>query len=177
MYFTEFCSYYNKKSNNMKSMTGFAKKQCTIRDKRYIIEIKTLNSKQLDLNVKVPATLRDRELPIRTLLNRLERGKIDCYITEELGEESSGQLNTALLASRYSALLQCCDGMQRGNEISPDALIQGILSQPEVWQSNTEDSLTDEEWNSLSKAIDEAIDEVDNTRTHEGWRLQRPKSS
>ncbi|MCR4828297.1 MAG: YicC family protein [Bacteroidales bacterium] len=156
----------------MKSMTGFAKKQCTLRNKRHIIEIKTLNSKQLDLNVKVTATLRDKELPIRTLLNRLERGKIDCYITEEVSEETGGQLNSALLSARYAALMECCHGLDRGNEISPNALMQGILSQPEVWQSTTEESLTDEEWNTLAKAIDEAIDEVDNTRSHEGAVLR-----
>ena len=65
----------------MKSMTGYAKRQCTAADRKYTVEIKTLNSKTLDIIAKLPASLRSRELDIRTLLNPLERGKIDMVIT------------------------------------------------------------------------------------------------
>ena len=58
----------------MKSMTGYAKVPCTLGEKRLNIEIKTLNCKQLDLIVKLPASLRSRELEVRTLLGALERG-------------------------------------------------------------------------------------------------------
>ena len=61
----------------MKSMTGFAKIQQENGTSIYTVEIKTLNSKQLDIMVKMPADLRDKDLEIRTMLNRLERGKID----------------------------------------------------------------------------------------------------
>ena len=61
----------------MKSMTGYAKVQSTIGDKKLNIEIKTLNSKQLDLLVKLPPAYRSRELEIRAMLARLERGKVE----------------------------------------------------------------------------------------------------
>ncbi|MCF0211673.1 MAG: hypothetical protein HUK17_02085, partial [Bacteroidales bacterium] len=57
----------------MKSMTGYAKRSCLLGDKKYTIEIKTLNSKQMDANVKVPAILRSKDLEIRSMLNQLER--------------------------------------------------------------------------------------------------------
>ena len=73
-------------------MTGFAKKQCILNNRRYTIEIKTLNSKALDLIVKVPASLRTKELEIRSMLNKLERGKIDVIITEECDKTSAPPL-------------------------------------------------------------------------------------
>ena len=64
-------------------MTGFAKQQCEANERKYTIEIKTLNSKTLDINVKLPAILRSKELILRSMLGPLERGKIDVIITEE----------------------------------------------------------------------------------------------
>ena len=82
-------------------MTGFAKKQCIINEKKITIEIKTLNSKVLDANVKLPTSLRERELSIRSQLNRLERGKVDCILSEENSNDHSLQLNNELAKSRY----------------------------------------------------------------------------
>ena len=55
-------------------MTGFAKQQCEVNEKKYTIEIKTLNSKTLDINIKSPSSLRSKELEMRSMLSRLERG-------------------------------------------------------------------------------------------------------
>ena len=90
----------------MKSMTGYAKVQSTVGDKKLNIEIKTLNSKQLDLIVKLPAAYRSRELDIRALLAPLERGKVEFTMTEESGS-SEAVLNE--LIDVFSAFLKNTD--------------------------------------------------------------------
>ena len=92
----------------MKSMTGFAKQQTEYNGHKYTIEIKTLNSKTLDLNTKIPASLHNRELEIRTMLNALERGKIDFIITDE-NTSTNIQLNHELVQSRYQEITALAD--------------------------------------------------------------------
>ncbi|MCR4659819.1 MAG: YicC family protein [Bacteroidales bacterium] len=149
-------------------MTGFAKQQCTIGDKKINIEIKTLNSKQLDLNVKLPSAYRSRELDIRQQLNRLERGKVDFLLTEELGTDDTATLNTELVALRYA---QASELAARIGAAATD-LFPTLLRQPDVWASNGANELSDSDWEQLSPAIEAAIDKVDAFRSHEGDVLE-----
>lgn len=149
-------------------MTGFAKKQCNLTTKNVVIEIKTLNGKGIDATVKMPANYRDKELPIRTLLNQLERGKIDFFLTEEPNEGSIGCLNTTLLAARYKTLMALRPTLEQGFDLSPDTLMHGILQQPEVWETENNGEMSGEEWEQLRQTIEDAIAEVDATRLHEG---------
>lgn len=145
-------------------MTGFAKKQCILDDRTITVEIKTLNSKGLDLIVKSPASLRSKDLEIRAMLNRLERGKVDVLITEERSSSSSAQLNNELLINRYrqsqSVAAQLgCDSQH---------LFETILAMPDIWDAALSDELQDHEWQAIAATISEAIDEVDLSRKHEG---------
>ena len=145
-------------------MTGFAKKQCILDGRTITVEIKTLNSKGLDLIVKSPASLRSKDLEIRAMLNRLERGKVDVLITEERSSSTSAQLNTELLVERYrqsqSVAAQLgCDSQH---------LFETILAMPDIWDAALSDELQDEEWQAIAATISEAIDEVDLSRKHEG---------
>ena len=145
-------------------MTGFAKKQCILDDRTITVEIKTLNSKGLDLLIKTPASLRTKDLEIRSMLNRLERGKVDVLITEELSTSSSAQLNTDLLIERFhqsqalAAQLGCAS----------QQLFETILAMPDIWNPNLSDELQDEEWQVIAATISDAIDEVDRFRKQEG---------
>ena len=150
-------------------MTGFAKKQCTLNNRRYTIEIKTLNSKALDLIVKVPASLRAKELELRSMLNRLERGKIDVIVTEESNKNSAPQLNQELVMSRYNELSQLTDALK----CSDKHLFETIISMNDVWMNNETDDISEEEWAEMVKTFEEAIDEVDNFRKHEGLVLKQ----
>ena len=114
----------------MKSMTGYAKRQCTAADRKYTVEIKTLNSKTLDIIAKLPASLRSRELDIRTMLNPLERGKIDLVITEEAGTATAAQINTDLVLQRYSQLQQLAQQLDQPTT----NLLDTILRIPDVWE-------------------------------------------
>lgn len=154
----------------MKSMTGFGKKQCTLNGKKYTIEIKTLNSKALDANVKLPNSLKDQELPIRSLLNRLERGKVDFIISEESGNEKTLQLNSELVTNRYNELKQLTAAL--GETTDPHTLLAVILQQNDVWSSHEDDALDEAGSKALAEAVEQAIDGVDETRRHEGMILK-----
>ena len=145
-------------------MTGFAKKQCILDDRTITVEIKTLNSKGLDLLIKTPASLRTKDLEIRSMLNRLERGKVDVLITEERSTSSSAQLNTDLLIERFHQ----SQAMAAQLGCASQQLFETILAMPDIWNPNLSDELQDEEWQAIAATISDAIDEVDRFRKQEG---------
>lgn len=148
-------------------MTGYAKVPCTLGTKKLNIEIKTLNSKQLDLIVKLPALLRSRELEVRAQLSALERGKVECLVSEESGSDSAS-LNSDLLAARYTLLRQAAG--QLGTPVPP---LDCLVTMPDLWNSSSDNELTDEEWNTFSAALQQAIAQTDAFRSHEGEVMER----
>lgn len=153
----------------MKSMTGYAKQQCVANGSKYTIEIKTLNSKLLELNLKVPATLREKELTLRAMLGRLERGKVDCFVTQENGHGEHA-VNAPLVRDRYAALRALADEM--GEQVETNVLMAAVLGQGDVWQPVDDTALGEEEWGVLFGCMNAAIDECDAFRSHEGQVLQ-----
>lgn len=152
----------------MKSMTGFAQKQCILGNRKLTIEIKTLNSKALDIIFKAPAVLRAKELEIRSFISRLERGKIEVYVTEENDTSNSNQLNEALVAERFAQL----NSLSQSLNCSHNNLFETVVSMPDVWTKAENNELSDEDWAMLSASFNEAITEVDNFRKHEGEILK-----
>jgi len=152
----------------MKSMTGFAKRQCTIDGNKYTVEIKTLNSKTLDIIAKLPASLRTRELDIRSLLNPLERGKVDIIITEESGTATASQPNLELIAQRYNQLHSLAQTLHQ-----PDTpILSTILAMPDVWASANNDDISPDSWLTLSQTISQTVADVDTFRKQEGEILK-----
>ena len=149
-------------------MTGYAKVQSTIGDKKLNIEIKTLNSKQLDLIVKLPAAYRSRELEIRALLAPLERGKVEFTMSEESGSNTAS-LNEELLASRYEAL--CRMAARLGADSS--TLLASLVSSNDIWNGNAEQELGEAEWATLDADIRHAVELTDQFRTDEGAVLEQ----
>ena len=157
----------------MKSMTGYAKVQSTLSQKKVNIEIKTLNSKQLDLIVKLPAAYRSHELEIRTLLGRLERGKVECTLSEENGTAAAADFNRDLLVSRFQALYEVADDLAAISLDSRPALFNTVASMPDIWNTGTDDEVSDADWALLAADIERAIDLTDAFRSHEGEVLER----
>ena len=88
-------------------MTGFAKTQFEIENRTYSVEIKTLNSKQLDINTKLPILFRDRDLEIRSLLNVLTRGKVEFIIVEDTDKSKNvSKLNFDVAQTHYNECLK-----------------------------------------------------------------------
>ena len=150
-------------------MTGFAKRQCQLSNRKITIEIKTLNSKSLDLIIKAPALLRSKELEIRNMLNRLERGKVEVFFTDEADAATSANLNKDLVIERYRQLQDIACQLN----CSSQHLLDSVLAMPDVWGSNNDDELSDQDWSLLSRTIDDAITDVDLFRQHEGSVLQK----
>ena len=149
-------------------MTGYAKVQCTVGSKKVNIEIKTLNSKQLDLIVKMPSSYRSRELDVRAMLATLERGKVELNVSEE-GIASEVAINSDLLAARYSLVRNVASsvGADSGN------LLASLATMPDIWTTSGSEELDEAQWQAFADGLQRAIDETDRFRSHEGAVLEK----
>ena len=150
-------------------MTGYAKVQSSFGNKKLNIEIKTLNSKQLDLIVKVPTAYRAKELDIRAMLSQLERGKVECIFSEETTVTSATTFNADLLAERFTALWQLATKVGA----STDTLYSHLVTMGDIWNSSTDNEIDDEEWAVVSSDLQHAINICDQFRSHEGSVLEQ----
>lgn len=154
----------------LQSMTGYGKAVSVINDKKFTVEVKSLNSKQLDLTIKMPSLYREKELPLRNKLAvALERGKVEIGIFYEANEtERKTSINTELLKVYYndlSALASELDLMDKG------ALLSGILKMPDILKTERPE-LDQEEWNKIEALVVEAVNHFKLFRSEEGARLE-----
>ena len=155
----------------MKSMTGFGKAAAILNGKNYEIEIKSLNGKSLDINTKLPANYKERELEMRSIIGeRLERGKIDFSLT--ITVVSGGEavkVNEELLASYFNTMSQITDRLN----FKPDQtqLFTTLLRFPDVLRNDPE-PLDENEWEFVKTLLIKAVDALDNFRTQEGQNLK-----
>ncbi len=154
-----------------KSMTGFGKAESELENKKIIVEIKTLNSRQVDLNTRMPNVYRHKELEIRNLLSkRLRRGKIELNIhLEQTGDSSNFTLNKALAKKYYEEVKELAEEI---NLTEFENYLPIVLKMPEVLKAEKED-VKDEEWKILESTIAKAIIRVDEFRIREGTNLQK----
>ncbi len=151
------------------SMTGFGKSTVELSDKKITIEIKSLNSKQTDLNMKIPALYRERELEIRNMISTaLNRGKIDCGIFYEVTDsERSATVNKEVVTGYYNQLKSVADEI--GVEIKGD-IMQTIMRMPDTLKSERPE-LSNEEWLALRDGVQKAISLLIEFRKQEGDAL------
>ena len=149
------------------SMTGYGKATETFNDKNIIVELRALNSKNLDLKTRMPSNYRELEMPIRKMLSQLlKRGKVDLNIQiEDLEDRSKNKINVPVL-KQYLADL---------NQVHPDAdqsvLIAAALRLPDVLKPE-EDELSDAEQQAVMKALNEAAGLLIRYRKDEGQALE-----
>ena len=149
----------------IKSMTGFGKKNVTIESKTITIEIRTLNSKQLDLNMRISSLFRDKENEIRTIIaQQLERGKIDVAIYLDKSTSLNTTIDFELAKLYYEKIKELSNYVQ--NPISSDIFIQ-TLRMPDVISSPKEE-LDENTWTELKKNIEETCLQVNDFRISEG---------
>ena len=154
-------------------MTGYGKAEMTLRGKKLICEIRSLNSKSMDLSVRLTPQVRAHELDMRTILTqRLERGKVDLFVYEETGVKSQ---ESGLTPVNWAAVQTYAEQykVQMGVADVPAEVMAAILRFPDVvkQQEDTSD-LTDEEWSSVQALLNKAIDGFIAFRTQEGAALQ-----
>ena len=157
------------------SMTGYGKAEKQVaNNKKLIVEVRSLNSKSLDLNVRIAPQLRSKELEIRTLIGqRLERGKIDLsiyYQDAAQSEESSSYapINREAFAYYYKELTSLQQELGWANN---QDIVGAILRMPDVTKIQESNEISDEEWAVVLQAIDEAIDAFNAFRKQEGASL------
>ena len=153
------------------SMTGFGKSVVEIPNKKITVEIKSLNSKQLDLSARVPAAYREKELEMRNhIAHRLERGKVDlCVHVETIVTETPATLNIPLMA-QYKKQIEAMS--QELSIPMPEDWHSLLLRMPEVMKTDNANTLSDEESAALLKAVDEAVESLMQFRREEGKKLE-----
>ncbi len=156
----------------IQSMTGFGKVTAELPTKKVTIEIKALNSKQLDLSTRIPSPYKENEMQIRTrLLQSLERGKVDFSIyVEYIGKEASAQINQEAVVNYYNQIKELSSLLGIAAPTGWNDL-QPLLRMPDVIKTDPIE-VDHEEWEVVSKAIDEAIRQVCDFRIQEGAMLQ-----
>lgn len=154
----------------IQSMTGFGKSVVEIPGKKIIIEIKTLNSKQLDLNTRIPGIYREKELEIRNLLSKIERGKVECFIfVENVDKTISSQINLGAVESYYKQISSISSEL---NIPMPSDWYSVILRLPETIKTEICE-LDENEWDCLKQGIIETIDKLVEFRIQEGNMLEK----
>ena len=152
------------------SMTGFGRAEQLIKDKTYLVEIKSLNGKQLDINLKIPPLLKSFELEIRNLLQEnLLRGTIECLIViRQNGATKPVVINTDLIKNYYKQIEQLAGELN----IDTNAVLSSLLRLPEVVAPSNE-VLNEEDWADLKKVITAALEELNTHRREEGKSLEK----
>lgn len=151
-------------------MTGFGKASCELPKRIVSVEIKTLNSKQTDVYLKLPAIYREAESELRNVLARkLDRGKIEIAIWyEQTQSERKAQINQAVLLDYIEQFNEMADDIKVPDM---DALLPVIMRLPDVLSIEKQE-FDPEEWAQVMKAIYEAIDQLNEFRLQEGQNLE-----
>ncbi len=147
-------------------MTGFGRYEFEVENKKICIDVKSLNSKQLDISAKIPLNYREKEIEIRRILSqKLVRGKIDIVIYLEYSDEQlTSYLSEKVFYNYYDQIMAITEkkAIPTGNDI-----LSTIIRLPEVLQSDKE-TLTDEEWSAVLTGIEKAVDKCVEHRIEEG---------
>ena len=147
-------------------MTGYGKAEGVVGNRKYNIEVRSLNSKQFDLNTRIPSMFREKEMELRKLLrSRVIRGKCDFFLFYELDpSEVKHEVNTAVVENYIEQL-------KTMSESNDSDLLALAMRLPEAMQS-PKDELDDESWAEIEKLIVEALDKFDNFRSVEGEAIE-----
>ena len=151
----------------IQSMTGFGKASLQLPTKKITVEIKSLNSKGLDLNVRMPSVFREMELGLRNkIAQKLERGKIDFSLFIEItGEETSSKINVPIVKAYIKQMKEVVDGDET-------ELLKMAVRMPDALKTERED-IDEADWAAIDGVITEALDNIYNFRISEGVSLEK----
>ncbi len=150
----------------IQSMTGFGKSVSQLPSKKITVEIKSLNSKNLDLNARIPSQYREKELLLRNMISKaLNRGKVDFSVYVEItGEETTAAVNPAVV-KKYMEQLR---GIVQGDETE---LLKMAVRMPDALKTER-DEIDEEEFKAIEAAVEEALKEINDFRSSEGKALE-----
>jgi uncharacterized protein (TIGR00255 family) len=152
----------------IQSMTGFGKASLQLPNKKITVEIKSLNSKGLDLNTRMPSVFREMELGLRNQISqRLERGKVDFSLYVEVtGEETTSKINVPIVKgyiNQMKAVIPNADETE---------LMKMAVRMPDALKTER-DEIDENEWKQIQIVIDEALENIANFRKDEGASLEK----
>ena len=161
------------------SMTGYGKQELNLNNSNFMIELKSLNSKQVDINIKMSSRYRDKEIELRRLISeKLQRGKIELSIWREKTEFSNSfKLNKKLIKDYYlqiDDLKKDLDNLgcsEKNDGSSYSNIIQTLVQMPDVFVKE-EENIDENNWSQISKAILKTIDNLQKYRKDEGKKLE-----
>lgn len=154
----------------IQSMTGYGKADAEFQGKKIHVEIKSLNSKALDLTTRVAQLYREKEMEIRAMIqSSLERGKVEFSLWVEKGETvTAASINGNIVAAYAQQIKEISDTLGWNFPADPWSVIVRL---PEITQSNAVETLSEEEWGVVRQAVQEAIDHLVAFRKQEGVAL------
>jgi uncharacterized protein (TIGR00255 family) len=154
----------------LKSMTGFGRAEQTVNDKTFLVEIKSLNGKQFELQLRLPALLRPYEFEIRnTLQEQLIRGSVECTITiKQNGTSKPVNINTDLIKAYYLQIETLAGELH----IDTNSVLSALLRLPEV-VTPANDFLNDTDFEEFKKVLQVALTEINNHRAQEGASIEK----
>jgi uncharacterized protein (TIGR00255 family) len=149
----------------LKSMTGFGRAEKNVGDKTFLVDIKSLNGKQFELSLKLPAILKPFEFDIRRLLSEnLSRGSVDCIVSlKDTGDAKPVTINTDLARAYYKPLAELSASLN----LDPSHILSTLVKLPEVITPSSE-TLSDQEWKDFQKILGEAMKNLNKHRLNEG---------
>jgi len=155
----------------IQSMTGFGRTNCELANKIVTIEIKALNSKQLDIFMRLPNIYKEKELELRNLISQhLVRGKIDFSITYDITDtSSSAKINLPLVKEYYFQLKELAKSLNSSEE---ESLLQTIMRFPDALKIDKEE-LEEKEWMQIIQKTKDALRSINEFRIQEGKALQK----
>jgi len=155
----------------IQSMTGFGKATCEYGNKKIVVEVKSLNSKQADISTRIAGLYREKDIEIRNLIaSNLERGKIDFVLyIDNSGKESVTQINQSVIEAYYQQICQLSANL---NIEVPQNWFEVLLRLPDALKTETNE-LDEEEWVEILKTIKTAIEQLQAFRKQEGKSLEK----
>lgn len=155
----------------LKSMTGFGKAVLELENKKVTIEIKSLNSKQLDIFTRLPNLYKEKDIEIRNLLKtELKRGKVELSIfIESVGSEKEVNINIPIVKEYYRQLTEASNEI--GLDTDKEQILQTIMRLPETLKIEHEE-LNEKEWESIALGIKQALLDIQAFRVQEGTALK-----
>ena len=158
----------------MQSMTGYAKAEVFYNNSTYLIELKSLNSKQLDLKINIPATYRDKEIEIKKLIAKeLHRGKIELFVNKKsIDSKPVYQINNEVVASYYNQMIELTSKLDKtsNQKKNTGSLISSLLKIPDVVVKKNEE-ISKKELKTLLSGINEVVKKLLVSRSNEGKEL------
>ena len=155
----------------IKSMTGYGKGIAELSTGRLTLEIRTLNGKNCDINIKSPLLPKDRELEVRKLLTeRLQRGTVDLLLNFEPKAGAAARRIDAALVENYFRQVHAI-GCKVGIAMPQADYLEAILRFPDVFEGGRQDTIPEEEWPLVQAALEQALDALDAFRVREGAAL------